>query len=320
MKSKILRFLLIAALQITFILPATQAFGALSAKPTPSTVLVNGKSTTFDSYNINDFNYFKLRDIAYVLNGTAKQFAIDWDAANNAMTLKPGSAYVVAGGEMASKGNATKSATLSQQKVFVNGLSLASKTPMEAYNIDGYNYFKLRDIGIVLDIGIGWDESKNTISIESNNGYLQSQPFRTIDLWIANAATDYYKGMFGGGGDYGCETHITLKTVENGNNVTVYVMSLYQEFKKTGDKVEATAGAQVPAAVTLKKDNNGVYGVVEFWVPQNGDKYNSSIQNKFPQDLWDKVDTQFYVTALTSDNLAQAKAHYDGWFYHPVGG
>ena len=318
---KLLRVTIITALLAVFALPAVEAFAAVSASPTSSIVLVDGNSKTFDSYNINGFNYFKLRDIAYVINGTAKQFGVDWDAANNAMTLNPGVAYVVAGGEMSGKGSATKSATLTQQKVFVTGLALGSKTPMEAYNIDGYNYFKLRDIGIVLDIGIGWDDAKNTITIESTKGYVACQPFGKIDQAVSDAAVAYWKGTFGGGGDFACETHITLKTVENGNNVTVYVMSLYQEFKKTDDNVEATAGANDPVAVTLKKDNNGVYSLTEFWVPQNGDRYNSSIQNKFPQDLWDKVDTQFSVKALMSEDLAQATAHYNGvLFWHPIGG
>jgi len=317
---KLLRVTIITALLAVFALPAVETSAAVSASPTSSTVLVDGNSKTFDSYNINGFNYFKLRDIAYVINGTAKQFGVDWDAANNAMTLNPGVAYVVAGGEMSGKGSATKSATLSQQKVFVTGLALGSKTPMEAYNIDGYNYFKLRDIGIVLDIGIGWDDSKNTVTIESTKGYVACQPFGKIDQAISDAAVAYYKDMFGGG-DFACETHITLKTVENGNNATVYVMSLYQEFKKTGDKVEVTGGTQVPAAVTLKKDSNGVYSLVEFWVPEVGNRFNPSVQNKFPQDLWGKVDTVFYANALASENLAQATAHYNGvLFWHPIGG
>ena len=45
----------------------------LTATPTNSTVLVNGKSIAFDAYSINDNNYLKLRDLAYILNGTEKQ-------------------------------------------------------------------------------------------------------------------------------------------------------------------------------------------------------------------------------------------------------
>jgi len=44
--------------------------------PTASDVLVNGEIIAFDAYNISDSTYFKLRDIAYVLNGTEKQFEV----------------------------------------------------------------------------------------------------------------------------------------------------------------------------------------------------------------------------------------------------
>ena len=308
MKTKILSLVLVAAMLMPLI-PVNQVFGAISAKPTSSPVLVDGKMQTFDSYNINDFNYFKLRDIAFVLNGTAKQFAIDWDAANNAMTLKPGSAYVKTGDEMASKGTGAKTATLSAQKVFIEGLALSSHTPMEAYNIDGYNYFKLRDIGVVLDIGIGWDNARNTISIISTKGYVETQTVDALDKAIADAIISNNKGLFSGG-DFVCQAHITIKTVQNGNNTTAYVMALYQEFKKTGNNIQETGGSSMPVAITFRKDSAGNYQLSEYWKPENGDRYIPSIQNKFPRDLWDKVDTQFYIKALTANITAQVQANY----------
>ncbi|MGO4119405.1 hypothetical protein ACEQ6C_40435, partial [Rhizobium ruizarguesonis] len=48
----------------------------LSAAPTDSKVLVNGKTISFEAYNINGNNYFKLRDFAAAVNGTEKQFEV----------------------------------------------------------------------------------------------------------------------------------------------------------------------------------------------------------------------------------------------------
>ena len=45
-----------------------------------------GEKKAFDAYNIEGSNYFKLRDLAYVLNGTDKQFEVGWDAAANAIS------------------------------------------------------------------------------------------------------------------------------------------------------------------------------------------------------------------------------------------
>ena len=69
-------FSFIATILVVTALMATVASAAITAKPTESNVLVNGVSKSFDAYNINGSNYFKLRDLAYVLNGTEKQFEI----------------------------------------------------------------------------------------------------------------------------------------------------------------------------------------------------------------------------------------------------
>jgi len=44
---------------------SVHAGNTVTAQPTASTVLINGKSVAFDAYNINGNNYFKLRNLAY---------------------------------------------------------------------------------------------------------------------------------------------------------------------------------------------------------------------------------------------------------------
>jgi hypothetical protein len=140
---------------------------ALVAKPTASTVLVNGKNIAFDAYNINGNNYFKLRDLAYALNGSAKQFEVSWDGAKNAISLTSGKVYTVVGGEMTGKGAGDKTPTSTSSKIYLDG----KEVTFTAYNIDGNNYFKLRDIGQTFDFGVTWDGAKNTIVINTSVGY-----------------------------------------------------------------------------------------------------------------------------------------------------
>ena len=64
---------------------------APTATPTSSTVLVDGQAISFDAYNIEGNNYFKLRDLAYVLSGTDKQFEVSWDSKENTIWLTSGS-------------------------------------------------------------------------------------------------------------------------------------------------------------------------------------------------------------------------------------
>lgn len=140
-----------------------------TAKPTASTVLVNGSPVAFDAYSVNDNNYFKLRDLAYILNGTGKQFEVTWDNDTKAINLIPGKSYTVSGGEMetGSKNNAT--AYPSTATVYING----EKVDLTAYTINGYNYFKLRDIGKAFDFGIIWDGTANTIRIDTSISYTE---------------------------------------------------------------------------------------------------------------------------------------------------
>ena len=138
-----------------------------AATPTASSVLVNGSQKSFDAYNINSNNYFKLRDIAYVLSGSAKQFEVSWDGANKAINLMSGKAYTPVGGEMATGSNKSVEASATTSTVYIDG----KQVPLAAYTINGNNYFKLRDIGQAFNFGVTWDGATNTVGIDTSTGY-----------------------------------------------------------------------------------------------------------------------------------------------------
>ncbi|MDR3310916.1 MAG: copper amine oxidase N-terminal domain-containing protein [Oscillospiraceae bacterium] len=54
-----------------------------TAKPTTSKVFVDGKPVALTAYNISDYNYFKLRDLAAAIG-----FFVDWDEANNTIIIQ----------------------------------------------------------------------------------------------------------------------------------------------------------------------------------------------------------------------------------------
>ncbi|MBD5162749.1 MAG: copper amine oxidase N-terminal domain-containing protein [Oscillibacter sp.] len=137
------------------------------AVPTASTVLVNGEKVSFDAYNIGGNNYFKLRDLAYVLSGTGKQFEVGWDGATNSISLTSGKPYTAVGGEMAAGTGTTQIALASNAKILLDGREIS----LTAYNINSNNYFKLRDIGQTFDFGVGWDGATRTITIDTTQGY-----------------------------------------------------------------------------------------------------------------------------------------------------
>ncbi|QOX64767.1 hypothetical protein FRZ06_16145 [Anoxybacterium hadale] len=139
------------------------------AKATASKVLVNSAATSFEAYNIDGNNYFKLRDIAKVVSGTAKQFDVEYNADVKAINLLSSKSYTAVGGEMAAGDGTAKSATLNTSKIYKDGTEIA----LTAYNIGGNNYFKLRDLAAAFNIGVTWDGTTNTVGIDTSLEYTE---------------------------------------------------------------------------------------------------------------------------------------------------
>lgn len=144
----------------------TKPAATATANPTSSKVYVNGKAIAFDAYNINGNNYFKLRDVAYAINGTEKQFAVGWDSVNKAISLTSGSPYVGEGGTV-SGSKQKKTASSTDSPIYVN----SQKTAFTAYQIDGNNFFKLRDLGQTFNFYVGWDNATQSITIDTTKDY-----------------------------------------------------------------------------------------------------------------------------------------------------
>jgi hypothetical protein len=140
----------------------------ITAIPTSSRVLVDGTDVSFEAYNINGNNYFKLRDLAKVISGSEKQFQVGWDSVANAIQLTSNKSYTTVGGELALSGNTqNRSATATTSKLYLDGKAIS----LTAYNIGGNNYFKLRDVGKTFNFGIGYDNATKVITIDTPLDY-----------------------------------------------------------------------------------------------------------------------------------------------------
>lgn len=134
-----------------------------TASPTSQKLTVNGKAQQAEIYNINGSNYFKLRDVAALLNGTGSQFSVDFDSARNAIAVKTGASYTPVGGELGDAKQRSTTAVKSRQSVWVNGRF----AELSAYNIEGSNFFKLRDLGTALGFDVDYDTATATILVRS---------------------------------------------------------------------------------------------------------------------------------------------------------
>lgn len=135
----------------------------LKAIPTSPAVILNGVSVNFQAYNIHGSNYFKLRDIAYALNNTEKKFDIEWSGEGSSINIIKGKSYIPVGNEMATDKTEERKAASSNFNLFLDGEYQFA----EVFNIDGSNYYKLRDICTIFDIEIVWVEEINSIIINT---------------------------------------------------------------------------------------------------------------------------------------------------------
>lgn len=151
------------AYQYTYTYPAGVSAPVPQVSLSNQNLTVDGKAVRCEKYNVDGYNYFKLRDLAYLLNGTGSRFSVEWDAAANLVRVTSGAAYTPDGSEL--KPGADKSATAvpSTQSIVINGKKIA----ITAYNIGGNNYFKLRDLGSALGFSVGYDEGTRTATVTS---------------------------------------------------------------------------------------------------------------------------------------------------------
>lgn len=164
---------LISVLLITICLTSAFSVWAESetykALPTNSKVLVNGKEVVFDAYNINGNNYFKLRDIAMAFNNTSNKFRVDWLEELKVISIFTGGNYTPVGGEL-TKGDGTEKLALRTGTDVSIDLCILK---FDTYNINGNNFFKLRELGYMLDFYVGWDSDNNCVIINTEEPYTE---------------------------------------------------------------------------------------------------------------------------------------------------
>lgn len=134
---------------------------ALKVVPSAHKVQVNGEAVNPQVYNIDGNNYFKLRDVAYLLNGTTSSFDVTWDSAKNAVNLLAGQSYTVVGDEMTVASTSSLRVQQSTAKVLLDGSSVSIK----GYNINGNNYYKIADVSAVMGFTAAFESTTQTVKI-----------------------------------------------------------------------------------------------------------------------------------------------------------
>ncbi len=145
-------------MQDTFTYYPGNGFSKNSVAKTQTVCLDSRKYNTV-AYNIDDNNYFKLRDIAKILDGTIKTFDIKYDSATNSIDMLSFYDYTSVGGELTPGDGIERTAFSSSVFLTLDGVPIKAT----CYNINDNNYFKLRDITDALDCRVEWDEKTQMI-------------------------------------------------------------------------------------------------------------------------------------------------------------
>lgn len=132
----------------------------IDVKATNQKVKLDGKDVVISGYNIDGYNYFKLRDLAAVLKDSQAKFGVEYK--DGVVTLTKAADYKVVDSDQKAV-KATSKGMLTNDKVLVGDKTLTAT----AYKIDDLNYYKLRDLGKELGFGVGYDEATKSVLLTS---------------------------------------------------------------------------------------------------------------------------------------------------------
>lgn len=160
---KHMAMIMLAVIWLTWTAVPSAIAESVSAQALDSAMTVDGKTVYTQRFLISGNNYFRLRSLAGMLSGTPSQFDIVWNEAANAIEITTGKAYSASDdGNSGYYWNAEPyPATPASSRLIVDGL----ERNVTMFNIDGSNYFQLRELGRLIPYEVGYDNAANLVSI-----------------------------------------------------------------------------------------------------------------------------------------------------------
>ena len=166
-----------------------------NVSPSAQKLILDGRTIVCRKYNIDDENFFKLRDLAYLLTGTPSAFSVEYDEARELIVIVTGAKYRPDGSELDPEPAEGSTASPTLQSIQVDGRMIGGLT---AYSIDGSNYFKLRELSALLGFGVDYIASDDAAIVRSDPAAKEGAVLRYIvnnmgtDTTVMNAQYDGY--------------------------------------------------------------------------------------------------------------------------------
>ena len=163
MKKKI--SLLLAILMLVTLIPTAFAESkTVDAVKNTKKVTLDGEEVKIGAYDVEGYNYLKLRDVAAILNTKKCQFNVGFDKPTKLITVELAKGYEKVEGDLAEIKDEKAKAIVSVKKILVNGEEKEIKTAL----INEYNYMQLRDLGTLVGLGVGYDKVNKVIQLKSD--------------------------------------------------------------------------------------------------------------------------------------------------------
>lgn len=196
MRRKLSMFILSSLLILAIgIAPAQVSANTDEKVALPSRVLLSVDNYTLSPqiYNIDGYNYFKLRDIAYLFRDSECAFSVDYNAKSRLVEINTSQNYLPVGNELnRNSSSLSKQAIKNNNSIIVDGKSVY----LTAYNIDGNNYFKLAELKEVLGFTLKYFSTTNLISINTNKAPYAPIEFSSDENSTIANMKEYIKDNF----------------------------------------------------------------------------------------------------------------------------
>lgn len=171
MKKKI--SLLLAILMLVTLIPTAFAESkTVDAVKNTKKVTLDGEEVKVGAYDVEGFNYLKLRDVAAILNAKKCQFSVGYDEPTKLISVELAKGYEKVEGDLAEIKDKKAKAIIRVIKILVNGEEKEVKTAL----INENNYMQLRDLASLVGLGVKYDAANKVIMLKSDAEEKEESP------------------------------------------------------------------------------------------------------------------------------------------------